>query len=157
MEKNLQVGLRYTPQQVLPHRHAMLLVDEVDYGPDFGQAALTIRADSMFCDGVHGVPAWVGIEYMAQAMSVYSGVDLLQRGLAVKIGLLIGTRRYESEVPVFAIGTRLTANARLVSWEDNDMYVFACEIRDGTRVLARGDIKAYRPEDIHAFLGMTQQ
>jgi predicted hotdog family 3-hydroxylacyl-ACP dehydratase len=157
MDKRLRPGRRYTPQQVLPHRQAMLLVDEVDYGPDFGRASLTVRPDTFFCDGVHGVPAWVGVEYMAQAMSVYSGVDLLQQGQAVKIGLLIGTRRYDSEVPLFALGARLTATARLLSWEDNNMFVFACEISDGHRVLARGDLKAYRPEDIREFLRMTKQ
>lgn len=149
----LRPGEHYEPQQVLPHRHSMLLVDEVGYGPDQGEAVLTIRSDSQFCDGVRGVPAWVGIEYMAQAISVFSGVEQLQRNEQVKIGLLIGTRRYESEVPVFTIGTRLHIIARLSDREDGGISMFACEIRDGQRVLARADIKAYRPEDIRAFLG----
>ncbi|MES2488210.1 MAG: 3-hydroxylacyl-ACP dehydratase, partial [Pseudomonadota bacterium] len=140
----LRLGETYTAQQVLPHGQAMLLVDEVGYGMDYGQAMLTIRADSNFCDGVHGVPAWVGIEYMAQAISVFSGVEQLQRGEAIKIGLLIGTRRYESEVPVFTIGSKLNIIARLSDREDEGISMFACEIRDDQRVLARGDIKAYR-------------
>lgn len=151
----LRVGEHYTPQQVLPHRHSMLLVDEVSYGADYGQAMLTVRADSSFCDGSHGVPAWVGIEYMAQAISVFSGVEQLQRNDQVKIGLLIGTRRYESEVPVFTIGTRLKIIARLTYREDDGISMFACEIHDDQRALARGDIKAYRPEDIRAFLGAS--
>jgi predicted hotdog family 3-hydroxylacyl-ACP dehydratase len=149
----LRAGEQYTPQQVLPHRDAMLLVDEVSYGADYGQAMLTIRADSSFCDGAQGVPAWVGIEYMAQAISVFSGVEQLQRNDQVKIGLLIGTRRYESEVPVFTIGTRLNIIARLTDREDDGISMFACEIRDDQGVLARGDIKAYRPDNIRAFLG----
>ena len=149
----LRPGEHYEPLQVLPHRHSMLLVDEVGYGLDQGEAVLTIRSDSQFCDGVRGVPAWVGIEYMAQAISVFSGVEQLQRNEQVKIGLLIGTRRYESEVPVFTIGTRLHIIARLSDREDGGISMFACEIRDGQRVLARADIKAYRPEDIRAFLG----
>ena len=153
----LRTGERYTPQQLLPHRQAMLLVEEVGYGPDYGEAALTIRPDSAFCDGASGVPAWVGIEYMAQAISVFSGVEQLQRNSEIKIGLLIGTRRYESEVPVFPVGTRLHIIAQLKDREDEGISMFACEIRDGQRVLARGDIKAYRPEDIRAFLGMTAQ
>lgn len=153
----LRLGERYTPEQVLPHRHGMLLIDEVSYGADYGEAVLTVRKDSAFCDGVHGVPAWVGIEYMAQAISVFSGVEQLQGGKAVKIGLLIGTRRYESEVPIFAIGTRLNIIARIVDREDEGISMFACEIRDQQRVLARGDIKAYRPDDIRAFLGTTAQ
>lgn len=155
--ESLRAGEHYTAQQVLPHRHSMLLVDEVSYGPDFGQATLTVRADSPFCDGVQGVPGWVGVEYMAQAISVFSGVEQLQRNERVKIGLLIGTRRYECEVPVFTIGMRLNIIARLSDREDGGISMFACEIHDDQRVLARGDIKAYRPEDIRAFLGMAAQ
>ena len=152
----LRAGTACVVQELLPHRHDMLLADAVNYGPDYGQIILTIRPDSFFCDGVEGVPAWVGIEYMAQAMAVYSGVQNRQAGEPLRIGLLIGTRRYDSELPVFAIGTRLTATATLVSRESEFMYVFACEIDDGHRVLARGDIKAYRPDDLHAFLGIAK-
>lgn len=153
----LRTGECYTPRQVLPQRAPMLLVEQVGYGPDHGEASLTIRSDSMYCDGIHGVPAWVGIEYMAQAIAVYSGVELLQRGEPIKIGLLIGTRRYDSAVPMFAIGTQLKIIARLQDREDAGISMFSCEIRDGENVLAHGDIKAYRPEDIHAFLGTSAQ
>ncbi|HWU69411.1 MAG TPA: hypothetical protein VN046_11060 [Stenotrophobium sp.] len=149
-------GTPCVAQELLPHRHEMLLADTVGYGPDYGRIMLTVRPDTFFCDGVHGVPAWVGIEYMAQAMGVYSGVQMRQQDQPPRIGLLIGTRRYDSEVPVFAIGSKLTATARLVSRESEHMYVFACEIDDGARVLARGDIKAYRPDDIHEFLGIAK-
>jgi predicted hotdog family 3-hydroxylacyl-ACP dehydratase len=151
----LRLGEHYKPEQVLPHRHGMLLIDEVSYGADYGEVMLSIREDSAFCDGVDGVPAWVGVEYMAQAIAAFSGVEQLQRGKEIKIGLLIGTRRYESEVPLFAIGTRLNIIARIVDREDDGISMFACEIRDRQRVLAHGDIKAYRPEDIRAFLGTT--
>ena len=146
----LRTGERYTPQQVLPHRHEMLLADRVDYGADYGQITLTVRPDSLFC-GDEGVPAWVGIEYMAQAMGVFSGVERKQQGGEVRIGLLIGTRRYDSNVPVFPVGAELTTTARLV-FSEAQMFVFNCEISDGTQVLARGDIKAFRPDDIHEFL-----
>jgi predicted hotdog family 3-hydroxylacyl-ACP dehydratase len=146
----LRTGQRYTPEQVLPHRHGMLLAERVDYGADYGQIMLTVRRDSPFCEA-QGIPAWVGIEYMAQAMGVYSGVERHQHGGTPQIGLLIGTRRYDSSVPVFSLGAQLTTTARLV-FSDAEMYVFNCEISDGQNVLARGDIKAFRPDDIHEFL-----
>lgn len=147
----LRSGERYTPEQVLPHRYEMLLADSVDYGADYGQIALTVRLDSLFCEGVHGVPAWVGIEYMAQAMGVFSGVERRQQDSEPRIGLLIGTRRYDSSVPYFPIGAQLTTTARLVFHEEQ-MFVFNCEISDGQQVIARGDIKAFRPDDIKEFL-----
>lgn len=151
----LELGLHYSPAQLLPQRHGMLLVDEVGYGRDYGEARLTIRKDSAFCDGVQGVPGWVGIEYMAQAVSAYSGVELVQQGLPVRIGLLIGTRSYDCAVPCFGVGTRLHVLARIVDREDGGINVFACQIGDGESVLARADLKAYRPDDIRAFLGTT--
>ena len=147
----LHTGQRYTPEQVLPHRHEMLLADEVNYGVDYGQITLTVRSDSLLCEGECGVPAWVGIEYMAQAMGVFSGVERRQQGGEVQIGLLIGTRRYDSSVPYFPLGARLTTTARL-AFHEEQMYVFNCEISDGQHVLAHGDIKAFRPDDIQEFL-----
>lgn len=146
----LRTGERYTPEQVLPHRYEMLLADEVDYGADYGQITLTVRPGALFCER-DGIPAWVGIEYMAQAMGVFSGVERRQQGGELQIGLLIGTRRYDSRVPVFALGARLTTTARLV-FNEGQMFVFNCEISDGQQVLAHGDIKAFRPDDIHEFL-----
>lgn len=146
----LQTGHHYIPEQVLPHRREMLLAECVDYGADYGQIMLTVRPDSLFCER-DGIPGWVGIEYMAQAMGVFSGVERLQQGAALQIGLLIGTRRYDSSVPVFPLGAQLTTTARRVFHEDR-MFVFNCEISDGQNVLARGDIKAFRPDDIHEFL-----
>lgn len=147
----LRAGERYTPEQVLPHRDEMLLADVVDYGADYGQITLTVRPESLLCDGERGVPAWAGIEYMAQAMGVFSGVERQQHGAEPKIGLLIGTRRYDSSVPYFALGAKLTTTARLV-FHEAQMYVFNCEISDGRQIVARGDIKAYRPDDIQEFL-----
>ena len=146
----LRVGKHYTPEQVLPHRHGMLLAERVDYGADYGQIILTVRPDSSFCEA-DGIPAWVGIEYMAQAMAVYSGIERHQQDATPQIGLLIGTRRYDSSVPVFALGAQLTTTARLV-FSEEQMFVFNCEISDGEHVLAHGDIKAFRPDDIHEFL-----
>lgn len=147
----LRTGERYRVEQVLPHRAPMLLAETVDYGTDYGQITLTVRNDSPFCDGAQGIPAWVGVEYMAQAMGVFSGVERLQNGATPKIGLLIGTRRYDSAVPLFPLGAQLTTTARLTFFE-GEMFVFQCEISDGKQVLAHGDIKAFRPDDVQAFL-----
>ncbi len=34
--------------------------------------------------------------------------------------------------------------------DENDLVAFDCRILDGERVLARGDVKAYRPKDVFA-------
>lgn len=139
--------------QVLPHDGRMLLLEELLEHDDTGiVTALTIRPGSVLCDGVNGVPAWVGMEYMAQAACAYAGVYEVRAGMQPRIGLLLGTRAYQSRVAGFRIGSRLTVSAKLVMRDDDDLMVFQCRICDGDTELANGDIKAIRPADIHALV-----
>ena len=139
--------------EVLPHVGRLLLLDELlDASAERVSCAVTIRADSMFCDGVNGVPAWVGLEYMAQTVSAYSGIDEARSGVPATIGLLLGTRRYKSEVPYFPIGARLTVNAEMLLHDENDLVAFDCKILDGDRVLASADVKGLRPKDVLAVI-----
>lgn len=138
---------------VLPYEGRMLLLDELrDHGPEHVTCGVTIRADALFFDGAHGVPAWVGLEYMAQACCAFSGIEDVRAGLPPSIGLLLGSRSYRSEVEWFALGATLNIRADLQLRDENDLVAFACAIHEGDRVLARGDIKAYRPRDVLALI-----
>src|SRR5712692_6990233 len=122
MFKMPEPGRTYTPAEALPHSDDMLVVDEVlDYTADSVRTLVRIRADSLFCEA-DGVPAWVGLEYMAQTMGVYSGIELLQKGQSPRIGLLLGTRRYDATVPAFAVGMTLDVSARMVLWDENNLF-----------------------------------
>jgi predicted hotdog family 3-hydroxylacyl-ACP dehydratase len=145
----------YRIDQVLPHEGRMRFLDELlAYGDHGVTAALTIRTDSVLCDGARGVPAWVGMEYMAQTACIYSGVRDLKAGGPPGISALLGTRSYRAHVPAFAIGTRLIVDARLLVSDDDDLAVFDCSIRDAAtqKELSVGDIKAIRPANIHELL-----
>ncbi|HEY8538504.1 MAG TPA: hypothetical protein VIL28_06530 [Steroidobacteraceae bacterium] len=142
---------KFAMTEVLPHEGRMLLIDELlDATEDQVVCGVTIRSDSMFCDGDKGVPAWVGLEYMAQTVSAYSGIDEARRGMRPSIGLLLGSRSYKSEVDHFPIGAKLRIEAQLLFRDENDLVAFDCKILDGDRMLARGDVKAYRPKDVFA-------
>lgn len=141
----------FSIEAVLPHEGRMLLLDELlDHGPEHVSCAVHVGPDTMFCEGTHGVPAWVGLEYMAQTVCAYSGIDEVRAGLKPSIGLLLGSRRYTCEVPWFAIGSRLRVVAHLLLRDENDLVAFQCTIHEGDRLLARGDVKAYRPKDVFA-------
>jgi predicted hotdog family 3-hydroxylacyl-ACP dehydratase len=144
---NLTIGA------VLPHVGRMLLLDELrDYGPDHLTCGVTIRADTEFCDGINGVPAWVGIEYMAQACCAFSGIEEVCAGASPSIGLLLGSRSYKSEVEWFPLGATLQIRADLRLRDESNLVAFACSIQEGHCLLARGDIKAYRPKDVLALI-----
>ena len=148
----LQPGFAYTPAQVLPHSGDMRLIDAIlGYDAESVRCRVRVRRDSPFCEA-DGVPAWVGVEYMAQAMGVYSGIELLQRGEQPRIGFLIGTRRYDAAVPVFPFGTDLEITARVVLWDEDNLFAFDCAISEGGRKLAWGEVKAFRPLDVQAYL-----
>ncbi len=139
--------------ELLPHEGRMLLLDEmIDVDAEHVTCTVAIKRDTMFCDGVNGVPSWVGIEYMAQAVSSFSGVDQARAGVRPSIGLLLGSRRYTTEVAYFPIGAQLRVHADLLLRDDNDLVVFSCTIADGERVLARADVKALRPKDVLAII-----
>ena len=143
----------YEMNEVLPHRGRMLLLDElIDAGPEHVVCAVAIERDTMFCDGVNGVPSWVGIEYMAQTAATYSGVEEARAGVRPTIGLLLGSRRYKPEVPYFAIGSRLRVHAELILRDETDLVVFSCRIVEGERLVAQADVKAYRPKDVLAVI-----
>lgn len=141
----------FTIESILPHTGRMLLLDELlDHGPEHVSCAVDIGPDTLFCEGANGVPAWVGLEYMAQTVCAYSGIDEVRAGLKPSIGLLLGSRRYTCEVSWFAIGWRLRVTANLLLRDENDLVAFQCTIHQGDRLLARGDVKAYRPKDVFA-------
>jgi predicted hotdog family 3-hydroxylacyl-ACP dehydratase len=146
--------------QILPHEGRMLLIDQLLEQHDDGiVTALTIRADSVLCDGVTGVPAWVGMEYMAQTACAFSGLNQARDGQRPSISLLLGTRSYRAKVPVFLLGTRMTISAQLLVRDDDNLAVFACSIRDAVtqEELASGDIKAIRPASLQVLIEEQQR
>lgn len=142
-----------TIAEILPHKAPLLLLDELlECGDEHVACGVTITASALFCEAGKGVPAWVGLEYMAQTVAAYSGVDEVRQGISPTIGLLLGSRRYRSEVDYFSMGTRLRIVAQLLLRDEHDLVAFDCSIYSGDTVLARGDLKAYRPKDVHAVI-----
>jgi len=144
-------------RRFLPHSGAMVLLDRLlDAGAEDLLAEVTIRPDSLFCDG-QGVPAWVGVEYMAQAIAAYAGYAAQLRGEAVKIGFLLGTRRYEAGCPVFAVGSVLQVHVQRLLEADNGVGSFECRIHAAGQQLASATITVFQPADAAVFLeGSTE-
>ena len=75
--------------RLLPHASPMIMIDRVvSVSEDYFEAEVVVRPDSLFCDGT-AVNAWVGIEYMAQAVAAYAGAEAIAAGRPVKIGFLL--------------------------------------------------------------------
>ncbi len=145
-------ALPWSVEELLPHSGPMVLLDEA-LSAEEGRvtAAVRIAEDSLFYDPeLGGVPAWVGIEYMAQTIAIYAGVHAKRAGEPVRVGLLLGSRRYQTETGCFPLGSRLLIHAR-EEWRDESMAVFDCRIETDA-CLAKAMLNVYQPEDIQAIL-----
>lgn len=142
----------YPVEALLPQSHAMVLLDRVvEAGEEHIVVELSVRDDGLFSSPGHAVPAWVGLEYMAQAIAAYSGYHRKCRGEAIGLGFLLGTRHYHCSVGCFPCGTLLRVRAEKIIEAANEMCVFACVI-EGDNIHASSNLNVLLPKDSKKFL-----
>jgi predicted hotdog family 3-hydroxylacyl-ACP dehydratase len=80
-------------EKLVAHRDAMLLIDRVLASTPGGiQVAADVDPHAWYADTGGSMPAWVGVELMAQAVAAWAGLQAWQRDAAPKRGFLLGTR-----------------------------------------------------------------
>ena len=136
---------------LVPHSGPMVLLDRIiSVDGESVCAEVRIRQDSLFYRD-NGVGAWVGLEYIAQAIAAYAGYHAALRGKPVKIGFLLGTRRYECARSTFALGSVIMIRAKRVLQTDNGLASFDCSIDDQSGRLGGASITVYQPADAEEF------
>lgn len=146
-------------RELVPHAGPMVLLDRVLHVDDERLCAeVRIGPDSLFyADGAVG--AWVGVEYMAQAIAAWAGYGARGRGEPVGIGFLLGARRYEADVPAFADGSVLHVHVQSAMQGENGLGAFECRIEAagvgaaGGATLARATVTVFQPKNADDFLG----
>ncbi len=149
----------YSFESVVPHTGTMVLLDSIDHWQeDRLQASVTIRADAPFADA-QGMPAWVGIELMAQTIAALGGCRARRANQPVKIGFLVGSRRYSASEPYFPVGACLqVAVQELISGEQG-LSVFECNLQGlgaHSHINASANINVFQPADPEQFLQTGQ-
>jgi predicted hotdog family 3-hydroxylacyl-ACP dehydratase len=141
---------------LVPHRSTMLLVDRVlEDEPERVRVEVTVKPDGLFVTD-EGLPAWVGIELMAQTVAAWAGMRRLEAKEKVQLGFLLGTRRYDCTQPSFPVGARLEIEARQELVGQNGLAVFACSIFLDGAVVATANLNAFQPPNIEDYLqGIT--
>ena len=140
-------------ENYVPHRDAMLLLDRLlSADADSAVAEVTVPQGGLFLHDA-GMPSWVGMEYMAQTVAAWAGWNALRKGQAVKIGFLLGSRKYETAQAYFAPGALLKVSVDCDMMGDNGLGMFDCRIHaeDATE-LARARISVFEPEDGSAYI-----
>ena len=140
-------------ETIIPHRGTMLLVDEVIACSEAALTALaTVRADAWYADDRGAMPAWIGIELMAQAVAAHVALIAMRAGVRARPGVLLGTRSYRAHVSAFAGDARLAIRVEEVLRSEGGHGAYECTIdHDGERY-AQAVIKVFQPHDFQTFI-----
>ncbi|MGE5626204.1 MAG: hypothetical protein ACM3ZT_11720 [Bacillota bacterium] len=125
--------------ELLPHRGPAVLLDTVlEDTPDKIRARARIGADHPYFVAGRGVPAWVGIELMAQAAAAHAGLKARLSQKPPNAGMLLGTRRFEALEPWFREGMELevVAEQEFGATGEGGVSACVCSIYSGGRTLA---------------------
>ena len=138
--------------ELLPHAGDMILIDQVlAFDEEQIHTRLTVRAGGLFNREDGSLPAWVGVELMAQSVAAYAGCHARLLGDPVVLGFLLGTRKFECNVEHFPAGTELHIHALRSLEDDNGMGVFECHLT-GPGIHATARLNVFRPPQADHYL-----
>lgn len=143
-------------EEVVPHKPPMVLLDRiVAYGKDSVTCEVDIHEGVPFFEKAGdqvGVPAVVGLEYMAQCIAAFAGMGARTEGVPKRIGLLLGCRELRLYTDTFAAGETLVVDARR-TWGESDLGSFNCKIERGGRTVVSGMLTVYQGPLPEGFTG----
>jgi predicted hotdog family 3-hydroxylacyl-ACP dehydratase len=130
----------------------MILIDRlVAVDGQEGACEVTVTPHSMFLEA-SGVPAFVGIEYMAQSVAAYGGYQAYLAHEPIAVGLLLGTRRLELYCQFFELGQTLRIHVAHV-WGKHELMRFRCSITSAAgTLLQQAELNVFRPKALQAYL-----
>ena len=142
--------------ELLPHAGDMILIDKIiRFDEEQIYTGLTVKPDGLFSLPDGSLPAWVGVELMAQSVAAFAGCHARRKGNPVELGFLLGTRKFECNVEAFPAGSELTVHGIRSLEDDNGMGVFECHINaPGIHATAR--LNVYRPPQAAHYLQESQ-
>jgi predicted hotdog family 3-hydroxylacyl-ACP dehydratase len=121
----------------------MLLLDEVvSWDESRVECSVLLRDDSPFVENGRVAPT-LAIEYMAQCIAVFVGIEAYDRGEPIPLGFLVGAREISLPPDGFRVGDALRVEAIPV-WGGQTLGSFQCKVDRFGEVVARGAINVYR-------------
>jgi predicted hotdog family 3-hydroxylacyl-ACP dehydratase len=140
-------------EELLPHRGAMLLLDSVLSGDESSIVArATVPEAAWYLDDQGGMPAWIGIEVMAQAIAAHASLQGRVKGRPPKRGVLLGCRAYRARMSRVAAGSLLQVSAKMTFVDESGLRAYDCAIESRSAELASATLKVFEPEDFEAFM-----
>ncbi len=148
----------YNISDLLPHRSPMQLITAVE-SVDFDNQTLVARVDItrddlMYDDVIGGVPSWISLEYMAQAIGCFIGAADREHDPESKpiVGFVLGSRKLTVDIPTYLVGQIYFIHVAAVFFDKN-IANFDCQIYNSdNNLVASGAINVFRPDDIQKFM-----
>ncbi|MBZ9559928.1 MULTISPECIES: hypothetical protein [unclassified Modicisalibacter] len=129
----------------VPQRGPLCLLDKLLTVDEASLVASVRPGDNTLFVNEAGVPGWVGVEWLAQAVAAWAGWHAAAHGDAPAVGFLVGTRHYRCRATAFAADGSLAVHVTRDFVADNGLARFRGEIRDGDDLLAEGNLTIYQP------------
>ena len=142
----------YDIEEVIKHRKPKRLVDElISFDEDSACVLVNVNEESEFYQAERrGVPSYIGIEYMAQCIAAQAGANELASGGDIRLGFLLGTRKYKPNCTFFTCGETLQVTATRLLADAAGLSVFECTIVAKNQqeiILAQAKINVYQPDN----------
>lgn len=135
----------------LPHESPMVLVDEVIHvDNEHALCRVAVSRDGIlapFLDSAGHLPAWFGIEIIAQTIGVWAGWHARRNhDQKPRPGMLLGGRGYRCRQAFFPAASQLDVSVTLLM-RDEKIGCFDGEIRINGEKYASGRLNTYQPDD----------
>ena len=136
------------PSLLVPHQGEALLLESIDAVRSDGlDASLGVRGRPPYARDHGALPAWIGPEIMAQAVSAFA-TWRLGPPYRPKPGLLLGVRWYVAEISEFERGARLAVTVRESTRDDSGIAVFDSILSANGVEVAKGMLTVFQPDDV---------
>lgn len=138
--------------ELLPHRGRAVLLGQV-LAHDATTTVCTVDPDggALFRDADGRVPAWVGLEFMAQAVAAHGGLLDREASREPRPGLFLGSRRLAFSVAAFEPGQALEVTATHLRGSTG-LLAFDCRVRapGASEPMVSGILTVYLLESFEA-------
>ncbi|MGF6773323.1 putative hotdog family 3-hydroxylacyl-ACP dehydratase [Paraburkholderia sp. GAS199] len=153
MTRTVQDLVSQPIEAIIPHRGTMLLIDGIDrFDDETLDARATVRADAWYADAQGAMPAWIGIELMAQAIAAHVALLAMRGGGQARPGVLLGSRSYKALQPSFAAGASLVIRTVELLRSEEGHGAYECTIQHGDVRCAEAVIKVFQPPNFQSFI-----
>jgi predicted hotdog family 3-hydroxylacyl-ACP dehydratase len=147
---------------LLPHRGTMQLLAQVlSYTEETLSASARVDGTAWYADSEGAMPAWIGIELMAQAIAAHVALRSRLEGRPPQPGVLLGARRLDIGIQAFARDALLRIDVRETIKVDGGHGAYDCAIHADAAhtnstttapALATAIVKVYQPDNFQQFM-----